>query len=132
MTTRRERDSLGDVPVPEAALYGAQTARALDHFAIADDRMPPEVVRALALVKKAAALTNAELGLLDADRARLIARAADEAAAGRLDDHFPLSLWQSGSGTQTNMNVNEVLSNRAAELAGRPKGPPYFVHPNDH
>jgi fumarate hydratase class II len=132
MTTRLEHDSLGDVAVPDAALWGAQTQRALAHFAVGDDRMPPEVVRALVLVKKAAALTNEELGRLDPARARLIVQAADEALAGKLDGQFPLAVWQSGSGTQTNMNVNEVLANRAAELAGKPKGRHDPLHPNDH
>ncbi|MFL5327811.1 MAG: class II fumarate hydratase [Gemmataceae bacterium] len=128
---RKESDSLGPVEVPDDALYGAQTARAVANFGAAD-RMPLRVIHALALVKKAAALVNQDLGMLEANRASLITRAADEVIAGRLDEHFPLSQWQSGSGTQTNMNVNEVIANRAAELAGLPKGRKEPVHPNDH
>src|SRR5262245_30114955 len=115
---RTESDSLGAVGVPDDVYWGAQTARAAVHFAIGGDRMQREVIHALALVKKTAALTNEELGLLDPRRADLIVTAADEVIAGRFDDQFPLSVFQSGSGTQTNMNVNEVIANRAAELAG--------------
>src|SRR5437660_1099736 len=106
--------------------------RSLRHFAIGNDRMPLAVIHALGLLKKAAALVNQKLGLLDARRAELIVRAADEVIAGKLDDHFPLSVWQTGSGTQTNMNVNEVIANRAIELAGGKMGSKKPVHPNDH
>jgi fumarate hydratase class II len=132
MADRVERDSLGEVRVPAAAYWGAQTARALMHFDVGHDAMPREVIRALALVKKAAAQVNEELGLLDPALVRLIVQAADEILAGRLDDQFPLRVWQSGSGTQSNMNVNEVIANRAAEIAGQPRGHKEPVHPNDH
>jgi fumarate hydratase class II len=128
---RTESDSLGPVEVPDDACWGAQTGRALGHFGT-DDRLPLALIHALTLIKKAAAEANRDLGLLDATRAGLIARAADDVLAGRLDDQFPLPVWQSGSGTQTNMNVNEVLSNRAADLAGKPRGRKDPVHPNDH
>ena len=128
---RQEQDSLGAVAVPAARLWGAQTQRSLEHFAIGEDRMPLAVCRALALIKKAAARVNARLGRLPADKAALIERAADEVLAGRLDAEFPLYVWQTGSGTQTNMNVNEVLANRANQLAGRPLGAKSPVHPND-
>ncbi len=129
---RIERDSLGDVEVPADRYYGAQTARALENFRIGSERFPREFFRAMGLVKKAAALTNQELGRLPEDKARLIAAAAEEVIAGRLDDHFPLVVWQTGSGTQTNMNVNEVIANRAIELAGGVLGSKQPVHPNDH
>lgn len=131
MATRIEFDSMGSVEVPEHAYWGAQTARAVTHFDIGADRMPQELIHALGLVKKAAALVNAELGLLQPDRARLVIQAADEVVAGRFDDQFPLHVWQSGSGTQTNMNINEVIANRAAEIAGSPRGRKEPVHPND-
>ena len=116
--TRIETDSMGPIAVRADRYWGAQTERSLHHFAIGEDRMPIAVVRALGLLKKAAAAVNRELGLLDVRRAELITRAADEVIAGTLDEHFPLSVWQTGSGTQTNMNVNEVIANRAIELAG--------------
>jgi len=130
--TRIETDSMGPIAVRADRYWGAQTERSLHHFAIGDDRMPVPVIRALGLLKKAAALINRELNLLDARRADLIVRAADEVIAGTLDDHFPLSVWQTGSGTQTNMNVNEVIANRAIELAGGKLGSKDPVHPNDH
>jgi fumarate hydratase, class II len=130
--TRIETDSMGPIAVCADRYWGAQTERSLHHFAIGDDRMPIAVVHALGLLKKAAAAVNRELGLLDARRAELIARAADEVIAGKLDAHFPLSVWQTGSGTQTNMNVNEVIANRAIELAGGKLGSKDPVHPNDH
>jgi fumarate hydratase, class II len=130
--TRIETDSMGPIAVRADRYWGAQTERSLHHFAIGDDRMPIVVVRALGLLKKAAAAVNRELGLLDARRAELITRAADEVSAGALDGHFPLSVWQTGSGTQTNMNVNEVIANRAIELAGGQLGSKDPVHPNDH
>jgi fumarate hydratase class II len=130
--TRIETDSMGPIAVRADRYWGAQTERSLHHFAIGEDRMPIAVVRALGLLKKAAAAVNRERGLLDARRAELITRAADEVIAGTLDEHFPLSVWQTGSGTQTNMNVNEVIANRAIELAGGKLGSKDPVHPNDH
>ncbi|WP_028312961.1 class II fumarate hydratase [Derxia gummosa] len=129
--TRTESDSFGPIAVPDDRLWGAQTQRSLQHFAIGDDRMPCEIVRALALVKRAAASVNNALGQLPADKASAIAEAADEVIAGHLDDEFPLSVWQTGSGTQTNMNVNEVIANRASELLGGDRGETRLVHPND-
>src|SRR5947209_20308313 len=114
--TRTETDSMGKMEVPADRYYGAQTARSLVHFAIGKDTMPAELVRAFGILKKAAALVNQDLGKLPADKARLIAQAADEVIAGNLNEHFPLRIWQTGSGTQTNMNVNEVISNRAIEI----------------
>ncbi len=128
---RIETDTMGAVEVPAAAYWGAQTARSLRHFAIGVERMPRELIRALGIVKKAAAIVNRELGLLSAEKAELIVRAADEVIAGKLDEHFPLSVWQTGSGTQTNMNVNEVIANRAIELAGGVLGSKSPIHPND-
>jgi fumarate hydratase, class II len=128
---RSESDSHGPVDVPADRYWGAQTQRSLHHFAIGDDRMPRELIHAFGVVKKAAALANLELGLLPEDKGRLIVQAADEIIAGKLDDHFPLSVWQTGSGTQTNMNVNEVIANRAAELAGAAPGRKHPLHPND-
>jgi fumarate hydratase class II len=131
-TDRRvERDSLGSIAVPAERLWGAQTQRSLEHFRISGERVPLALVRALARVKKAAAEVNAELGLLAAEKAGAIARACDEVLAGRWDDEFPLVVWQTGSGTQTNMNLNEVLANRASELLGGPRGADRLVHPND-
>jgi fumarate hydratase class II len=129
--TRTETDSMGAVEVPADRYWGAQTQRSLHHFSIGDDRMPVEVIRAFGVLKKAAALVNEELGKLDPEKARLIVRAADEVAAGDLDEHFPLFVWQTGSGTQSNMNANEVISNRAIELAGGEQGSKKPVHPND-
>jgi fumarate hydratase, class II len=133
---RTESDSMGKIAVPADKYYGAQTARSLVHFDIGDgawprDVMPQQVIRAMAVLKKAAALVNHDLGKLDAEKMRLIVRAADEVGEGRLDSHFPLRVWQTGSGTQTNMNVNEVISNRAIELAGGEMGSKKPVHPND-
>jgi fumarate hydratase class II len=133
--TRTETDSIGPIEVPNDRYWGAQTQRSLHHFSIGDpagDRMPIEVVRALALLKKAAATVNAARGLLDSSLADPIVAAADEVLDGRLDEHFPLFVWQTGSGTQTNMNVNEVISNRAIEMAGGELGSKVPVHPNDH
>ncbi|HEY6450701.1 MAG TPA: class II fumarate hydratase [Candidatus Cybelea sp.] len=135
--TRIETDSMGAVEVPSEKYYGAQTARSLIHFDIGDgewprDVMPAQVVKAMGVLKKAAALVNRDLGKLDAEKARLIVRAADEVVEGKLDAHFPLRVWQTGSGTQTNMNVNEVISNRAIELARGEMGSKKPVHPNDH
>ena len=129
--TRTETDSMGKMEVPADRYYGAQTARSLVHFAIGKDTMPAELIRAFGILKKAAALVNQDLGKLPADKARLIAQATDEVIAGKLDDHFPLRIWQTGSGTQTNMNVNEVISNRAIEIAGGVMGSKKPIHPND-
>jgi len=122
---------MGEVEVPADRYWGAQTQRALEHFRIGGHRMAPAVIHALGVVKQAAALANRDLGLVPADKADLIARAAAEVAAGALDDHFPLVVWQSGSGTQSNMNANEVIANRAIELAGGVMGSKRPVHPND-
>jgi fumarate hydratase, class II len=133
-STRTETDSMGAIEVPDDRYYGAQTARSLIHFDIGidgRDTMPVEVIRAMGVLKKAAALVNQDLGKLPADKAKLITQAADEVIAGKLDDHFPLRIWQTGSGTQTNMNANEVISNRAIELAGAKKGSKEPIHPND-
>jgi fumarate hydratase, class II len=130
--TRTETDSMGAVEVPADAYYGAQTQRSLTHFPIGHDTMPPELIRAMGIVKKAAALVNWELGKLTTENAELIAQAADEVIGGKLAQQFPLSVWQTGSGTQTNMNVNEVISNRANELAGGIRGSKFPIHPNDH
>ena len=132
MKTRRETDTMGAIEVPADRYYGAQTARSLVHFDIGDDTKPRELVRALGVLKKACALVNQDLGKLPADKANLIAQAADEVIAGRLDEHFPLRIWQTGSGTQSNMNANEVISNRAIEMAGGEMGSKTPVHPNDH
>jgi fumarate hydratase class II len=129
--TRVERDSMGTIEVPANVYWGAQTARSLIHFNIGRDTMPPEMIRACGIVKKAAALANVELGKLSAENARLIVQAADEVIAGRLNEHFPLRIWQTGSGTQTNMNVNEVIANRAIEIFGGVLGSKDPVHPND-
>ncbi len=130
--SRIETDSLGPVEVPEHAYWGAQTQRSLINFAIGKERMPLAVVHALALIKKAAARVNDRNGDLPADIARLIEQAADEVLAGKHDDQFPLVVWQTGSGTQSNMNVNEVIAGRANELAGQGRGGKTPVHPNDH
>ncbi len=130
--TRTESDSMGPIEVPDHRYWGAQTQRSLHHFSIGDDRMPTAVIRGMAILKKAAAQTNADLGKMDADEAKLIEQAADEIIAGRHADEFPLFVWQTGSGTQTNMNVNEVISNRAIELAGGERGSKAPIHPNDH
>ena len=128
---RTETDTMGAIEVPDDRYYGAQTARSLIHFAIGDDVMPRPVLRAFGVLKKAAALVNRDLGLLPKDKADLIAAAADEVIAGKLDGHFPLRVWQTGSGTQSNMNVNEVISNRAIETAGGKMGSKKPIHPND-
>ena len=129
--TRIETDSMGAIEVPADRYWGAQTQRSLHHFNIGDDRMPREMIRALGILKKAAALVNEELGKLPADKAKLIVQACDEVIEGKLDDHFPLRVWQTGSGTQTNMNANEVISNRAIEIAGGVMGSKKPIHPND-
>ena len=137
LKTRTESDSMGKIEVPANVYWGAQTQRSLLHFAIGRDTMPPELIRAFGTLKKACALVNQDLGKLPADKAKLIVEAADEVIAGKLNDQFPLRIWQTGSGTQTNMNVNEVISNSAIELAGGPNGREMMgskkpVHPNDH
>lgn len=131
MEYRIERDTMGELQVPADRYYGCQTARSLINFKIGSERMPRELIRALGILKKAAALTNAELGTLAKEKADLIVQAADEVIEGKLDDHFPLVVWQTGSGTQTNMNTNEVISNRAIEIAGGELGSKKPVHPND-
>jgi fumarate hydratase class II len=131
MKTRTEHDSFGPIEVPAERLWGAQTARSLVHFRISHEKLPRELVLALVLVKKAAALVNAELGQLPLEKARAIAQAADEVLNGQHEGEFPLSVWQTGSGTQSNMNVNEVLANRASELLGGARGDGRLVHPND-
>ena len=130
--TRIESDSMGTIEVPANVYWGAQTQRSLLHFNIGRDTMPPELIRAFGILKKACALVNQDLGKLPADKARLIVQAADEVISGKLNDQFPLRVWQTGSGTQTNMNVNEVISNRAIELAGGEIGSKKPIHPNDH
>src|ERR1700716_464556 len=129
---RIETDSFGPIEVPADRYWGAQTERSRQNFRIGHDRMPVPIIRALGIVKLAAAEANRELGLLDQRRARAIARAAREVIDGKLDDHFPLVVWQTGSGTQTNMNLNEVIANRANELLGGELGAKQPVHPNDH
>ena len=129
---RVESDSMGNIEVPTNVYWGAQTARSLVHFDIGRDVMPPELIRAFGILKKAAALVNQELGKLPPEKARLIVQAADEVISGKLNDQFPLRIWQTGSGTQTNMNANEVIANRAIELAGGVLGSKNPIHPNDH
>src|SRR6202166_1161746 len=130
--SRMESDSMGQIAVPANHYWGAQTERSLHHFAIGEDRMPPELIRAFAILKKAAALVNHDLGKLPEDKMNLIVQAAEDVIAGKLNAEFPLRIWQTGSGTQTNMNVNEVISNRAIELAGGELGSKQPIHPNDH
>jgi fumarate hydratase class II len=132
MSQRVETDSMGEIEVPADKYYGAQTMRSRMNFRIGTERIPIEIIHAFGILKKAAALTNAELGNLEKNICELIVRAADEVIEGKLDDHFPLVVWQTGSGTQSNMNVNEVISNRAIELAGGQMGSKKPVHPNDH
>lgn len=131
MDFRMESDSMGSIKVPTDKYYGAQTARSLMNFKIGGERFPTELIRALAIVKKAAALTNHELGTLPKEKLDLILQAAEEVIEGKLNDHFPLVVWQTGSGTQTNMNVNEVISNRAIEISGGAMGSKKPIHPND-
>lgn len=131
MTYRIEKDSLGDVKVPNETYYGAQTGRSLENFKIGGQRFGRPMIRALGIVKKCAAKTNAELGVLTQDKMELISKAADEVIRGQLDAHFPLVVWQTGSGTQTNMNANEVIANRAIEIAGGVLGSKTPIHPND-
>jgi len=131
MKTRIEKDSMGEIAVPANKYWGAQTMRSLHHFDIGRDIMPREITHAFGILKKAAALTNLELGKLSEDKAKLIIQAADEVSLAKLDDHFPLHVWQTGSGTQSNMNANEVISNRAIEMAGGVMGSKSPIHPND-
>lgn len=131
MEYRIEKDTMGELKVPSDKYYGCQTARSLMNFKIGGERFPRELIRALGILKKAAALTNKELGVLDEKKADLIVQAADEVIEGKLDEHFPLVVWQTGSGTQTNMNSNEVIANRAIEIAGGVLGSKDPVHPND-
>ena len=128
---RAEQDSLGKVRIPKDKLWGAQSQRSLENFKIGQDKMPLELIHSLALIKECAAKTNAELGLLDSKKAKWIEKSAREIQEGRLNDHFPLKVWQTGSGTQSNMNVNEVIANRAAQLSGRELGLRNLFHPND-
>lgn len=128
---RIETDSMGEIEVPANVYWGAQTQRSLHHFNIGDDLMPRELIRAFGILKKACAIVNFELGKLPEEKMRLIVQAADEVIEGKLDAHFPLKVWQTGSGTQTNMNVNEVISNRAIEIAGGVLGSKRPIHPND-
>jgi fumarate hydratase class II len=131
MKTRIEKDTMGEIEVPENAYYGAQSARSLIHFEIGIEKMPRELIRAMGILKKGAAITNMELGILPKEKEELIAQAADEVISGQLDAHFPLSIWQTGSGTQSNMNSNEVISNRAIEISGGVIGSKTPIHPND-
>lgn len=131
MKTRIEKDTMGEIEVPENAYYGAQSARSLIHFDIGIEKMPRELIRAMGILKKGAAITNHELGLLPKEKEELIIKAADEVISGKLDEHFPLSIWQTGSGTQSNMNSNEVISNKAIEIAGGVIGSKNPIHPND-
>lgn len=132
MSTRSERDSFGPIDVPANQLWGAQTQRSLEHFAISTERMPPELINALANVKRAAARVNFDLGLLDEAKASAITQAADEVLAGKHPTEFPLAVWQTGSGTQSNMNMNEVLANRGSEILDGERGEKRLLHPNDH
>lgn len=132
MGVRIEKDSMGTIEVPDDKYWGAQSQRSLRNFRIGTETMPREIIRALGILKKAAALANMESGALDKNICELIVRAADEVIEGKLDEHFPLKVWQTGSGTQTNMNTNEVISNRACEMAGNARGSKNPVHPNDH
>ena len=129
---RIESDTMGELEVPADRYYGCQTARSLINFDIGDDKMPRGVIRAFGILKQAAAKVNSDLGQLDSDIAKLIISAAEEVINGELDDHFPLRVWQTGSGTQSNMNTNEVIANRAIEMAGGVLGSKSPVHPNDH
>src|SRR5512140_2073473 len=131
MTTRKEKDSFGYIEVPAERLWGAQTQRSLEHFHISAERMPEEIVLALAEVKRACAVVNRDLGLLAHEKASVIVQAADEILSGEHAGEFPLSVWQTGSGTQSNMNMNEVLANRASELLGGERGGKRLIHPND-
>ncbi|GAB1267986.1 class II fumarate hydratase [Aurantivibrio infirmus] len=132
MSTRKEKDSLGEIEVDNEALWGAQTQRSLENFRIGSQIFPKQFIHNYAQLKKAAALSNHELGKLDKERSQLIVKACDEIIAGQHDEQFPLAVWQTGSGTQTNMNLNEVIANRANEIAGKKRGGNKPIHPNDH
>lgn len=132
MTTRIEKDTMGEIAVPAEAYWGAQTERSRQNFCIGGERLPEPLIHAMATVKKAAAMTNATLGRITDEQSQLIVQACDEILAGKLNDQFPLVVWQTGSGTQSNMNMNEVIANRANEIAGQPKGSYQPIHPNDH
>lgn len=132
VSTRTEKDSMGTIQVPADKYWGAQTQRSLHHFAIGQDKMPLEVIKAFGMLKKAAAITNHQLGLLSEDKMKAITAASDEVIQGKLDAHFPLHVWQTGSGTQSNMNVNEVIANRATEILGGTLGEKRLIHANDH
>mgnify|MGYP002655503361 FL=1 len=132
MTTRIEKDTMGEIAVPADAYWGAQTERSRQNFRIGGERLPEPLIHAMATVKKAAAMTNAALGRITDKQSQLIVQACDEILAGKLNDQFPLVVWQTGSGTQSNMNINEVIANRANEIAGKPKGSYQPIHPNDH
>ncbi len=132
MEYRTEYDTMGEMKVPADRYYGCQTARSLENFRIGGERMPREIIRAMGILKKAACMVNMDLGKMPADKGELVVKAADEVISGKLDDHFPLVVWQTGSGTQSNMNSNEVISNRAIEMAGGKLGSKDPIHPNDH
>lgn len=132
MTTRIEKDTMGEIAVPADAYWGAQTERSRQNFRIGGERLPEPLIHAMATVKKAAAMTNAALGRITDEQSQLIVQACDEILTGKLNDQFPLVVWQTGSGTQSNMNINEVIANRANEIAGKPKGSYQPIHPNDH
>ena len=132
MTIRTEKDTMGEIAVPADAYWGAQTERSRQNFRIGGERLPEPLIHAMATVKKAAAMTNATLGRITDEQSQLIVQACDEILAGKLNDQFPLVVWQTGSGTQSNMNMNEVIANRANEIAGQPKGSYQPIHPNDH
>ncbi|MCC7305476.1 MAG: class II fumarate hydratase, partial [Alphaproteobacteria bacterium] len=132
LKTRKETDSIGEIAVPSDQYWGAQTQRSLQNFDIGEEKMPKPLIRAFGILKKSAAMANMDLGILDKKIGKSIVQAAGEVIDGGLDDQFPLSVWQTGSGTQTNMNVNEVISNRAIEILGGQVGSKKPVHPNDH
>ena len=132
MTKKKEKDTMGEIAVPADAYWGAQTERSRQNFRIGGERLPEPLIHAMATVKKAAAMTNATLGRITDEQSQLIVQACDEILAGKLNDQFPLVVWQTGSGTQSNMNINEVIANRANEIAGKPKGSYQPIHPNDH
>ena len=132
MAIRIEKDTMGEIEVPADRYWGAQTQRSLQNFKIGGERFPSEFIKAYGLVKQVTAEVNAEMGVLDNDLASLICDAAQEVIDGKLDDHFPLFIWQTGSGTQTNMNFNEVIANRAIEMSGGEMGSKLPIHPNDH
>jgi len=132
MQYRIEKDTMGEVNVPIDKYYGAQTARSLENFKISGERFPRELIRAFGILKKATASVNADLGKLDENIAEMIMKAADEVMEGKLDEHFPLVVWQTGSGTQSNMNANEVIANRALEMMGKQLANKDIIHPNDH